>query len=223
VDSDKSEDSAFDCCIPPDLLLGIHRGLKNTTYRGVPVWKAPFDLVLYSMLIDKLKPKSIIELGSAAGGSALWFADQMQVRGLPCKIVSINYKLCPMKDGRINFVQGDVLCMDKVSTDWSILPHPWLVVEDSAHTYEACSSVLNFFDPLLVEGDYIVVEDGIVEKMPRPKYRKLRDNGPFHAVRDFLKSTKSTYSIDRNLCDFYGKNATWSPEGWLRKGGSRGL
>src|SRR6185295_1395830 len=52
---------------------GIH-------YKGLLNAKSPVDISLYSMLIWELKPATIIELGSFQGGSALWFADQMQAQ-----------------------------------------------------------------------------------------------------------------------------------------------
>jgi len=65
------------------------------------------------------------------------------------------------------------------------LPHPWLVIEDSAHVYETTHAVLEFFHPRLEAGDYIVVEDGVVKFLPDPYYRTFQD-GPNRALEDFL-------------------------------------
>src|SRR5262249_8992893 len=40
-------------------------------WRDVPCFKTNYDLAIYAMLIDELRPGTIIELGSGAGGSAL--------------------------------------------------------------------------------------------------------------------------------------------------------
>lgn len=56
--------------------------------RGVPCLKNPFDLARYSMLIHRQRPGTLVEIGSAAGGSALWFADQCRVHGLATKVIS---------------------------------------------------------------------------------------------------------------------------------------
>jgi cephalosporin hydroxylase len=39
------------------------------TYRGVPMLKNPFDLALYLLLLWRLKPRTVIEIGSKSGGS----------------------------------------------------------------------------------------------------------------------------------------------------------
>ena len=41
------------------------------TYRGVPMLKNPFDLALYLLLLRRLKPRTVIEIGSKSGGSGL--------------------------------------------------------------------------------------------------------------------------------------------------------
>lgn len=97
-------------------------------------------------------------------------------------------------------------------------PHPWLVIEDSAHTFEATAAVLAHFDPLLAPGDHLVVEVGVVADLPEPPYRRYED-GPNRAVRGFLLERQADYRIARDLCDFFGHNVTWCPNGWLvRKG-----
>lgn len=54
-------------------------GALALTYKGLINIKTPFDLALYARLIWELQPKTILELGSFQGGSALWFADHMSV------------------------------------------------------------------------------------------------------------------------------------------------
>lgn len=49
------------------------------SYKGLIRLKPAIDLVLYSNLIWELQPRNILEFGSLQGGSALWFADQLQV------------------------------------------------------------------------------------------------------------------------------------------------
>src|SRR5205823_2568041 len=96
------------------------------------------------------------------------------------------------------------------------LQHPWLVVEDSAHLFEVTLAVLEFFDAHLDRDDYIVVEDGVVAFLPGEIYRRY-EQGPNRAVEQFLLRNSDAYEIDRSLCDFYGYNATYNPNGWLRR------
>ena len=78
-----------------------------------------------------------------------------------------------------------------------------VMVEDSAHTYAVTSAVLQFFDPLLITGDYIVVEDGIVRNLPDKIYRHF-DDGPNRAVSEFLQERLSAYGTTEACAIFLG-------------------
>ena len=43
------------------------------TWKNHTIFKSVYDLAIYSMLIEELKPDVIIEIGSGKGGSAVWF------------------------------------------------------------------------------------------------------------------------------------------------------
>lgn len=96
------------------------------------------------------------------------------------------------------------------------LRHPLLVSEDSSHMYAESTAVLEFFHPVLEPGDYLVVEDGVVAQLSDDHYRRY-ENGPNRAVADFLAAHGSDYQIDADLCDRFGHNATYNPNGWLRR------
>jgi cephalosporin hydroxylase len=207
------------CDVPGETLLGIQRGTLMTRYRGLAFLKSPFDVVLYLQLLQQLRPGSVIEIGTYEGGSALWFADMMTTIGLaPCVISIDNGERATFDDSRIKFLRGDALRLDEVlSPDLlAALPRPFLVVEDSAHLYETSLAVLEFFDPHLHTGDYIIIEDGVIAFLPDPVYRSL-NRGPNRALDTFLRVRQDSYAIDRSLCDFYGCNVTYNPNGWLRR------
>lgn len=176
-------------------------------------------MALYLQLLEKLRPATVIEIGSKEGGSALWFADVLSSLGLDARIMTVDIN--PPEhpgDPKIELIRGNAdslgSCMDPAFL--SALKHPWLITEDSAHTYETSLNVLRFFDKYLREGDYIVIEDGIVNALPGDNYSRY-DNGPNRAVAAFLDETENRYAIDHSLCDFYGKNVTYNPNGWLKR------
>lgn len=212
-------DNDFQSALPADVLIGIQQGVLQTKYRGRAFLKSPFDVVIYLQLLDRLRPATIIEIGSREGGSALWFADMTSAAGRGSRVISID--LVPpadLIDPRMTFLAGDAMALERSlpETLLSTLPHPWLVSEDSAHTCAACSAVLRFFDPQLRKGDYIVIEDGIVAALPGDQYSSY-DDGPNRAVEQFLVERGDVYEIDRALCDQFGRNATYNPNGWLRR------
>jgi cephalosporin hydroxylase len=202
-----------------DTLSGIHAGTMATRYKGAGFLKSPFDMALYSQLMERLRPSTVIEIGTYQGGSALWFADMMVIFGLSPRVVSIDIAAdVGFVDSRIQFITADALHLGDVMQAAILerLPRPWLVVEDSAHYYETTHAVLDFFHLHLASGDYIVVEDGVVKFLPEPDYRTYQD-GPNRALEDFLAANPDAYEIDRGLCDFYGTNVTYNPNGWLRR------
>jgi cephalosporin hydroxylase len=209
----------FQSALGGDTLARIQEGVLQTKYRGRAFLKSPFDVVLYLQLLDRFRPATIIEIGSREGGSALWFADMMSAAGRRSRVISVD--LAPpadLVDPRITFLAGDALALERSLSETLLagLPHPWLVSEDSVHTRAACSAVLRFFDPQLRQGDYIVIEDGIVAALPADQY-SWYDNGPNRAVEQFLAERGHVYKIDRALCDHFGHNVTYNPNGWLRR------
>jgi hypothetical protein len=54
-----------------------HAGV-HYSYKGLINLEPAIELVLYSSLIWEVRPRTIIEFGSLQGGSALWFADQLE-------------------------------------------------------------------------------------------------------------------------------------------------
>lgn len=71
-------------------LLKIQAGTLQTRYKGRRFCKNPFDVVLYMQLIERLKPKTIIEIGTSEGGSAVWFDDLCLSLGLQTRIVTLD-------------------------------------------------------------------------------------------------------------------------------------
>lgn len=206
----------FAADLPPKALSAIQGGTLRTRYRGRRLAKNPFDLVLYLQLLQNLRPRSIIEIGTSEGGSALWFADQARTLGLDCQIVTLDRAApaTPLPD--ISFFTVDATDPEGSFPHEVLarLPRPWLVSEDSAHTHAACSAVLDYFHCLLRPGDRIVIEDGIVADLPGAQYDAYED-GPNRAVAEFLARNPDDYKVDAELCDFFGHNVTFCPNGWL--------
>jgi cephalosporin hydroxylase len=210
---------SFRPALEPAVLSRIQRGVMRTTYRGRRLYKCPFDLVLYEDLVGRLRPATILEIGTKDGGSAMWFADRQRAAGIaPCVVTVDLHAPEPLEDPGVRFVQGDALALRRALPADLLagLPRPWLVVEDSAHLVEVCLAVLAFFDGHLRAGEYVVVEDGVLADLPEPVYREFED-GPNRAVKRFLEEQGDRYAIDAELCDRYGHNVTWAPNAWLRR------
>lgn len=205
--------------LPTEALNKIQHGTLRTKYKGLRLAKSPFELALYLQALQAVRPATIIELGTSEGGSAIWLLDQCRALGLEqTRVISVDIAPPVLEADGISFHQGDSRSPDSTFPldTFRAAEHPWLVIEDSAHTYESVKAVLEFFDHHLVSGDMLVVEDGILADLEGDVYRTLED-GPNRAVAEFLRHADDRYRIETSLCDFYGRNITYAPNAWLRR------
>lgn len=200
------------------LRSAVQEGTLRFTYKGIPCWKDPFDLALYSMLLWREQPRTIIEIGSAYGGSAAWFCDQQLIMGiLPRLVISIDLKPPKSQIPGLVFVKGDARDLGAVlATDWleHEMPRPLLVIEDGAHEPDTTLAVLRFFDMFLRPGELIVVEDGNAGELYPGRHKR---GGPLAGVEDFMIERGKSYARAGEYCDFFGQNVTWSPDGYWRR------
>lgn len=195
-------------------LKDIDAGHHRVTYKGVPAIKCPFDYVLYQMLITGLQPDLIIEIGTNKGGSSLYLADLLALNGkgelhtidLPSnnenKLLHTHPRIKIFKEGYSGYDTS-------LLHSYSII----LVIEDGSHMYEDVQATLIKFSPFITGNSYFIVEDGIVTELG---LEKQFNGGPQKAIREFLRQN-SNFSIDRNWCDFFGPNATFNVNGYLKK------
>ena len=143
IDSKRSSLSARD-------LRTIQAGTLRYEYEGTACLKNPFDLALYMMLLSRERPRTIIEIGSHRGGSAVWFAAQARALKLETHIFSLDLRaVTNVSDDAVTFLEGDI--HDLESSDlprfMANCPRPLLVIEDGPHTFQGCRSALEFLHP----------------------------------------------------------------------------
>jgi cephalosporin hydroxylase len=202
--------------LSPRSIRDIQEGIYKFTYRDVACSKNPFDLALYSLLISKLLPATIIEIGSASGGSAVWFADQMRNNFLAPNVISLDIKRVDnIVEPGVQFIEGDIFGLSNsiLPTLIPTLPRPLLVIEDGPHSYEGCVAALEFFHEYLLPGEYIVIEDGNVRDLQLKEYK----NGPVKAISYIQEKFPDSYMIDKSYSNFFGQNVTANINGYLRK------
>lgn len=207
---------SFKTPFPETFLQPMQNGVLRYRYKDIPCLKSPIDMAIYMKLIWDLKPKTILEVGSKHGGSAVLFADLAQTYGLDAHVYSIDLEMPPIEDDRITFLQGDVNHLENTfAQHWlSDCPRPWFVNEDSAHTYEGCLAALHVFAKEMQKGDVLAMEDGnLVELGLSERY----NGGPNRAIAEFFETNPDAFEVATDLCDMFGQNATYNPNGYLRK------
>jgi cephalosporin hydroxylase/tetratricopeptide (TPR) repeat protein len=212
-----SELRGWHTSLPRETLLEIQNTSHNYSYRGVPMIKNPFDFAIYPLLIWDRKPRTIIEIGSKDGGSALWLADMLDNFGIDGRVYSLDIVgVKKVSHPRVTFLEGDGRELEaSFSPEFMrTLPRPLLVIEDADHSYETSSHVLSFFDPYLEQGESIVIEDGTISDLVQDA---SYSSGPHLALKEFLAKRAGDYEIEGRYCDYFGYNLTWCSNGFLRR------
>ena len=194
-------------------LKTIYNGHYNVTYRGIPMLKNPFDYVLYQMLINDIKPDLIIEIGSYNGASALYYSDILDLIGNGI-VHSIDiedhvHQLAKQKSNIKFFTTGYQNYDLNNAKEFNKI----MVIDDGSHYYEDVLKALNKFSVLININSYYIVEDGVVSALGM---KNKFNGGPLKAIDEFLKNNKN-FIIDRKYCYFFGKNATFNVNGFLKR------
>ncbi len=169
-------------------------------WAGRPTMRSVWDFALAPLMVDEIKPQTIIELGTASGGGTTLWADLQKLNGLTPRVVSMDINPPEFEHEGVTLLRGDSNRVDETLTDdlLSALPHPWLIVED-AHVN--IGGVLAHLDRYMQPGDYLIVEDVEAESVLGP----------------FLSARPHRYQVDTQFTDYFGHNATCAPDQILRR------
>lgn len=176
--------------------------------------KFPEDLRTYQRIIERSQPRVIVEVGSWIGGSALWFADQLRALCGGGRVISVDVRhVPPVDDPDITFIHGDATDPAVVDVVRGFVgDDPCMVVEDSAHTFDVTSAVLEAYAPMVSVGQWLVVEDGIVDD--EVLRRDWMPRGVVPALNEFLATDVGGLFEQHWLADYL---LTCHPGGWLRR------
>jgi cephalosporin hydroxylase len=171
---------------------GTELGLRQMLYSqgaGMTCFKSSYDLAIYAMLVNELRPSTIIELGAGAGGSGLFFADLCAAAALRTDIISIDTILAEVVDPCVAFVKSDCSAWLAAAVNEKREFHrPCLVIEDF---HGPLDGIFRSLDVILTTGDYLVIEDS---------YPKQSQIAEAVAGRPYL--------VDSKYTDFFGINCT---------------
>lgn len=177
----------------PFVALACSQGVVEPyRWRGVPVYKTVWDLAIYQMLLAHKGFRTVLEIGSGPGGSAMWFADMSRAAG--ARVIVHTFDISPPavdhSDVLVHGVDLRHAPLDFMSQQLQGVEHPLLIVED-AHV--SVDRSLKMTEGLLAGGDYLVVEDS---------YDKQ------DVLAEFVSQSPLNLRVDTQYTDFYGVNAT---------------
>jgi cephalosporin hydroxylase len=188
---------------------------KNMQWHGVRTLKLPSDIWNYQEIIFEHGIEHVVETGTRHGGSALFFAETLAARGSRGLVVSIDIDAESRQiaaHDRIRFLIGDSAAPAMVAQALALLPAArgaLFLILDSDHRREHVLRELRAWVPLLRAGDYLVVEDTIVNGHPvRPEHGP----GPLEAIGEFLAEAPGLLRHDREREAKFG--ATFAARGF---------
>ncbi|HZS22873.1 MAG TPA: CmcI family methyltransferase [Pseudonocardiaceae bacterium] len=191
---------------------------KKTTWMGVECLKWVGDMWNYQEILFALKPALIIEFGSWRGGSAIFFASVMRQIGEPFRIISVD-----AYHGRLDPAarcDPDILFVESRSTSPAIAEHirslksefpgKIFAILDSDHSMNHVLAEMKLLRPLLSTGDYLVVEDSMLNGHPVfPGWGP----GPYEAIEAYEREFPNDYTHDVERENKFGW--TFAPNGFL--------
>ena len=133
--------------------------------------KTFFDTAVYYQLFSHVKPRTVVEFGSFAGASAMWYNDTAKSLGYNCHIMTVvaiysididasllNENIKQQKPDNVTFIEGDTNNIEEILPALTLqpLPHPWLIVEDC---YTNMIKVMAYLNQFMITGDYVTIED----------------------------------------------------------------
>lgn len=161
----------------------------STYFMGKHVLKFPTDLWVYQEILYEKKPDIIVETGVFLGGSTYYFSKICELMGHG-KVVAIDVTLDHADPDLLDLdnvvlIEGDTSSSDTLEkVEEYITPNDKvMVILDSDHAPGHVYAEMQLFSKLVTEGQYLVVEDSIIERV----YPFPLNKGPGIAIREFLK------------------------------------
>ena len=186
-----------------------HTKWNHSKWKGLTLMKDPMSLNVYMMLIQELKPKTILEFGTYDGGSALWIEDTIKSLCLDCDIHTFDINQDRVKLPKSSKIKSHQLDNTKINEFidqkrilFENLESPILMIEDS---HVNANGLIIAINPFLKSGDYLIIEDTLDQN----KYKDtiLSEDG----IRSL------NYEVDTFYCDFWGVNNSWNVNSIFKK------
>jgi cephalosporin hydroxylase len=177
---------------------------------GVPVIRLPDDIIVYQELVWDLKPKVIVEIGVARGGSVILSSSLLHLLGNGGRVFGLDIDIRTHNRAaienhslseNISLIEGDSTSPEVIANLRKQLGGELIsiLVLDSNHTHEHVYNELNSYAELVQVGGYIVLPDTVIELFPKGYYSSDRPwdvgNNPMTALSKFLREN-SNFVVD---------------------------
>lgn len=196
---------------------------RSVKVLGYPACKIPFDLWVMHDLMVQYRFQTIVETGTAGGGTTLWYAILMDLLGIEGGVVHTIDVDAEESRGvrpshpRIHYHTGsstDHDLVDKIAADVRKRGGLALIDLDSDHHAPHVLRELELWAPVVPIGGWLIVEDtnGSPVDTDPATGKPLMVEGPFAAVMEFLQTHPGQF-LREVVCERFW--LSMCPHGWL--------
>ena len=208
--------------------------LRDIWGQGPGIHKRPPDLARYEALIERVRPRVIVETGLYYGQSAVWFAERVphvinvEINRETTADYLENRHGLSWPPPNASIVLGDscaVFPRVKELTEQLAEGGPVMVVLDSNHDTETVYNEAMAYCDLVTVGSYLVVEDGLLHFLPQNPGGSFQGantphnwfvGDPWLATADFLITEQGRrFACAGEIEDMFP--TTQHVDGWLRR------
>jgi cephalosporin hydroxylase len=204
----------------------FRNGLYHGVFRGAEIQKSADDLHRYQELVEISQPDIVIETGTRAGGSALYFRHELGMQVVSIDIVPQFRDGPPDKGKDFTWVRASSISPSIMPVILEAIKGKRVMVSlDSDHHTAHVQAEIAIYAPLVSPGCYLVVEDGCFDvwnEEGKPDQARVGGGripewgGPLHAVRKAQElHTMPGFWRDESLEAL--TPISHSPVGWWRK------
>jgi cephalosporin hydroxylase len=192
---------------------------RSTKVFGRQACKIPLDLWVLHELFFQYRFQTVIETGTAQGGSALWYALLMDLLQIPDgQVLTVDIEADNERPAhpRIQYIRGNAI--DRGIYEWikARVAGPVLVCLDSDHHTAHVRQELDLYAPLIPVNGWLVVEDtnGAPVEVLEDGSMTCIDEGPLAAINGYLLDHPGEW-MREVVCERYW--LTMNPGGWLQR------
>lgn len=204
----------------------FENGMFHGVIGGVEIQKSDDDLARYEALVGVSQPDVVIETGTRAGGSALWFMRKLGLEVITIDIAPAFQKMGspqaapPYQGPGIAWIRGSSIAQATLDQVLPLVRGKRVMVSlDSDHHNLHVQAEISMWGPLVTPGCYLVVEDACFDLFDEDKARvggeKIPEwGGALPAIQAQLGRT----SIFERDTEIEGMSSiSHSPVGWWRR------
>lgn len=178
---------------------------KMQRWKGIRFFQAPQDALVIQQLIWNVQPDLLIEIGTHAGGSAVFLSEVMQSYNPQASIVTMDPDPSHIDPNGLLLKTPTIKYLQGMSHDPNIYQQVQaacvgrkkvMVMHDGDHSYEGVLRDIALYDPLVSVGSYMIVQDTSLDRTAPGSM-----NGALRAIQAFVSTPGGKgygrYGIDK--------------------------